>query len=434
MSCRYNLDYTMSLQPDIRAQLKSLSIQKDKRPAARASAPARSRRPGLAKTLVGTLLVALILFEAGAWYFTGSLVPARLFDAATSSSAAEVTLLTVSERRDTEPMPVHTATGKIVSDHKVRVTTKVSGQIVELLFEQGDRVRQGQVLARLESVLPRARRDEAAAALEKSKATLDYQRISFERVERLYKVNNAPEIEYADARRAYEESLAQVAQNEAALAWAEKILADCEVVAPISGVILERNVEIGDFVAAEGGLGANANAQFGTIVDMNALRVEVDISELDIARIKKDMRCIITPDAYKDRRYDGHVMWIDPGANYSKATVQVKVRIENPDPSLRVEGVAQVVFLAPQEENAQAGAEGASAAGRIWIPASACLPAADGKTARVFVAADGRLKETTIRIGRRIASQVEVVGSLSAGQVIAADKLESLADGRRIKQ
>ena len=72
------------------------------------------------------------------------------------------------------------------------------------------------------------------------------------------------------------------------------------------------------------------------------LRVEVDISELDITRLHKNMPCRITPDAYKDRNYTGHIMWLDPGANYSKATVQVKVRIDNPDEFLRVEGSAKV--------------------------------------------------------------------------------------------
>lgn len=431
----------MSTQPDIRAQLKSLSIHKDQRPAARSDGPAVRGRPAAWKLAAGAVVAALALVAAGAWLFTGSPLPAGLFTAG-EAGAAEVTLITVTNRADAGPLPVHTATGKIVSDHKVRVTTKVSGQIVELLFEQGDRVRQGQVLARLESVLPRARRDEAAAALEKSRASLAFQKTNFERVDRLFKDTNAPEIEHADARRAYEEAKAQVAQNEAALAWAEKILRDCEVVAPIDGVILERNVEVGDFVAAEGGIGANANAQFGTIADMNVLRVEVDISELDIARIKKGMRCTITPDAYKNRRYDGHVMWIDPGANYSKATVQVKVRIDNPDEFLRVEGVAQVVFLADDGAGAgtQPGNATPSAAGpsrvtaELWIPATSCLVAPDGKTARVFVAQDGRLKETRVDIGRQVAGQVEVLAGLAPGQSIAADRLDTLSDGRRLKQ
>lgn len=428
----------MSSQPDIRAQLRSLSIPKDQRPnsasgrggggerSTAAPRPTAKARGGWGKVL-GIIVVLLFIGEAVFYFTAGSLYLFGLGSENGKTAAADVSLFTVTERTDTGPMPVHTATGKIVSDHKVRVTTKVSGQIIELLFEQGDMIQKGQVLARLESVLPKARRDEAAAALIKAKANLAYQKTNFERIERLFNEQNAPEIEYAEARRAFEESQAQVEQNQALLDWSEKVLRDCEVVAPISGVILERNVEVGDFVAAEGGIGANANAQFGTIADMNVLRVEVDISELDIARIKKDMPCKITPDAYKDRKYEGHVMWIDPGANYSKATVQVKVRIENPDRFLRVEGVAQVVFLAP--DSGSAGGE----SGGIWIPASACSVSSDGKSGRVFVVNDGRLKESTVTLGQKVASQLEVTDGLSVGQKIASGNIEKLSDGQRIK-
>ncbi len=217
--------------------------------------------------------------------------------------------------------------------------------------------------------------------------------------------------------------------DEAALAGAQKALTDCDVLAPISGVILERDVEVGDFVAVLIGWGAAANAQFGLIADMTMLRVEVDISELDIAKVKKDLPCLITPDAYKDRRYRGHVLWIDPGANYSKATVQVKVRIDDPDDHLRVEGSAQVAFLA--EAPTSGVPEGASA---IWIPATACRHDTGAKAGQVFLVVEGRFRQTPITLGREVVGQIEVVGGLSPGQSIAVDGLDQLADGTRVRR
>jgi HlyD family secretion protein len=278
-------------------------------------------------------------------------------------------------------------------------------------------------------VLYRARRDQAAAELEKSRASLAYQQVNFNRVKSLHDQGTGSDIEFADAKRAYDEAQAQVQADTAALAWAEKALIDTQVLAPISGVVLERNVEVGDFVAAEGGRGANANAQFASIADMTKLRVEIDISELDIGRVHAGQPCIITPDAYKDRRYDGRVMWIDPGANYAKATVQVKVRIEQPDDFLRVEGSAKVEFLA--DKPAAVASDDASP--RIWIPAVACQVQPDSRTARVFIIDDGRLRETTIQIGRQTGGQVEVVSGLSEGQSIASDGLDKLRDGQRVK-
>ena len=339
--------------------------------------------------------------------------------------------LTVAVVKQPEISPVLTATGKIVSDHQVHVATKVSGQVVGLYFEQGDHVQQGQIMAAIEDVLYRARRDETAARLARSRARLRFEKVNYERIAKLAEMGNAPPIEYANAKRALEEAQAQVAADQAALDFSQKALDDCEVVAPITGVILERNVEVGDFVAAEGGLGANANARFASIADMKTLRVEVDISELDIARITRGLHCIISPDAYKDRRYYGHVLWIDPGANYSKATVQVKVRIQNPDEYLRVEGSAQVVFLSAQPS---AGTGEKERPPSIWIPRSACLFDPSGQTAKVFTLVDGRLRATAITIGRRSSTQVEVTTGLTAGQSIVADGVAKLTDGQIVRK
>jgi len=342
------------------------------------------------------------------------------------SAPPEVRLVSVATRTSRPgPAPVLTASGKIVSDHRVLVFTKVSGQIVKLFFEQGDRVKAGQVLAEIEDVLFKARRDEAQANLARARANLEFQRVNFERVKRLHDRGTSPEIEYVAAQRDLDAAAAQVAADEASLAFMDKMLVDTKVLAPIDGVILERNVNVGDFVAAEGGRGAMSNAQLGSIADMQLLRVEVDVSELDIARLKKGMPCQIIPDAYKDRRYNGYVMWIDPGANYSKATVQVKVRIENPDDFLRVEGVAQVAFVAAKADDDDSRCAG------LWIPKSACVIDSTGTSGRVFVADDGRLKETTVRLGQQTNDQIQITAGLSAGQSIAADGLDKLRDGQR---
>jgi len=374
------------------------------------------------------IFVAVFWGAAGAAYILRPDLGAKLGAAVSGSpEAPPVRLMQVSVSREPQAQPVLTATGKIVSDHRVAVATKVSGQIIALYFEQGDRVDQGQLLARVEDVLYRARRDEAAARLERSTANMAFQKINFERVVGLVKSESAPDIEHADAKRAFNEAQATLAADRAALDFAQKMLNDCEVVAPIAGVVLTRNVEVGDFVAAEGGRGANANAQFAIIADMTKLRVEVDISEMDIIRIRRGMPCTIIPDAYKDRQYRGYVMWLDPGANYSKATVQAKVRIENPDDYLRVEGSAQVAFLSePLRE------EASYAVAAIWIPASACLVDESGKTGVVYLAENGRLRRTTIQIGRRHADQYEVAGGLTAGQSIAVDGLDKLTDGQSV--
>jgi RND family efflux transporter MFP subunit len=409
----------MNNATELRTQLKSLGIAKSQRPQA-ASVAART---------VKRIVITLLIVGAGAigawrWREIAERIKTAPLLAATTQTE-QVPLLTVTSRADDDAPPVLTATGKIVSDHRVAVSTKVSGQIVSLHFEQGDRVENGQVLARVEEVNYRARRDQAAANLERARVNLAYQKVNFARVEGLHDEANAKLIEYADARRWLEDAIAQVAADEAALTFAQKALDDCEVRAPIAGVILERNVEVGDFVAAEGGRGANANAQFGTIADMTKLRVEVDVSELDIARIRPDLPCVVTPDAYKDRKYQGRVMWIDPGANYSKATVQVKVRIEEPDNRLRVEGSAQVAFLS------EASTAKENPTPTIWIPAASCMIDASGTAGFVFVLQGENFRRHEVQIGRRVGGQLEIVGGIATGERIAADGLSKLLDGQR---
>ncbi|MFO0839058.1 MAG: efflux RND transporter periplasmic adaptor subunit [Phycisphaerae bacterium] len=415
----------MSATTELRNQLQSLSIAKEQRP--------RAGRAARGKSRIGTVLVLVVLAGAGAGVY---LYRDRIFPVVTQAVAqatqkvADVPTITVRAQADNAAPPTLTATGKVVSDHRVEVATKVSGQVVELLFEQGDAVKAGQLLARIEKTNYQARRDESAAMLEKARANLDYYTYNYERIQRLHQGTDASDIELIDAKRWYEDAKSAVAAEEARLQYAEKLLSDCDVVAPIGGVILERNVEVGDFVAAEGGRGANANAQFAAIADMGKLRVEVDVSELDIARVRGDMPCVITPDAYKTRKYSGHVLWIDPGANYAKATVQVKVRIDDPDEYLRVEGSAQVQFMT---ESATSAASASQPTPTIWIPAAACAVDEAGKTGFVYVVRDGALAKATITIGRRSGGQIEVFSGLKDGDLIAASGLEQLSEGMRIK-
>src|SRR5262249_36194785 len=138
--------------------------------------------------------------------------------------------------------------------------------------------------------------------------------------------------------------------------------------------------------------------------------------------------CTVIPDAYKDRRYRGHVMWLDPGANYSKATGQAKGRIENPDDFLRVEGSAQVVFHAESPTAASEETEPTP-----WIPAQTCIVDQSGQGGKVFVASGGRLKLTEVTLGKKSSGELEVRSGLSAGQMLAAENLDKLTDGQRIK-
>jgi HlyD family secretion protein len=147
---------------------------------------------------------------------------------------------------------------------------------------------------------------------------------------------------------------------------------------------------------------------------------------MDITKIRREMPCVIIPDAYKDRKYHGHVMWLDPLANYSKGSVQVKVRIENPDDYLRVEGSARVDFLAEEPDVSDEGKS------TIWLPKSAVLIESPPSGGVVMTYDDERLERQTVTVGRQDDRLAEITAGLTPGMRVA-DEPGKYQDGQRVK-
>lgn len=431
----------------------------------------RSQRPTTSRQgwwlLAGIVAVVAALSAGAAWWYyreTGTNIVAAL-----SEQPLDVNLLVVPDLSKAADSVVLVANGKIVSDRRVDVATKVSGQIVELTVEQGDTVTEGQVLARIEDIVYRAQRDEAAAnlsrnvhaveqaraehdravaAIEQARAEFNFTDYNFRRLQRLDGTNEASEFEVTDAKNRYEATKAaldvalateksrataiQLSEadrqgSEAGLRMLQKRLDDCAIRAPISGVVLQRNAQVGDFLAAEGGRGANANAQLVSIADMSFLRVEIDVSERDVQRIRPDQPARITPDAQRSHVYDGKVMWIDPIGDYAKATVQVKTRIFDPGPDLRIDGSAKVEFLSPNVPK-----DGAAAKPVLWLPKSAVKLVPGSDDAIVFTVIDGRASPNVVKIGAKAEKDVEILSGAYAGMKIIAENVDKIEAEARV--
>lgn len=439
-------------------QLGQLTISREQRPVG-------GQRSWMVAAVV-TGLAAAGLGGSGWWYYRTT---GRNIVAAFAEPVRVVTLFVVPAAERGKGEVVLVANGKIVSDRQVNVATKVSGQIVELNVEQGDRVEQGMVLARVEDVVYRAQRDEAAAvsarrklevaraqsehararaAMVQFRADHELERRNFERLERLHATDQASDFEFDNARNraesaaaamdaaaageqaaaiAVEVNQAEAEGADAALRLLQQRLDDCAIRAPIAGVILERNAQVGDFLAAEGGRGANANAQLVKIADMTLLRVEIDVSERDVRRVHADQGARITPDAGAGESYNGGVMWVDPIGDYAKATVQVKVRIDQPGPGLRVDGSAKVEFLDDVTETGTHRTAGA------WIPKSAVQVASDGSTGTAYTVVDDGAVAVPITIGARTDRSLEVLSGVRPGMRLIAEHLEDIRDGTPVR-
>lgn len=371
------------------------------------------------------------------------------------------------------------AAGYIVAHHKINVNSKVTGRIAWIGVEKGDKVKEGQVLVRLEDQEFRAQVEqargavEAAAArlraletgsrpqeieqarhnLEQARANLVNAKATLERTRGLVKEGVFTEQQLDDAigradaaqeqvsalEKTYElvrmgprkedidQARGQWAQARGQFDYARTLLAATEIRAPVSGTILERTAEKGELVTAQFASGAEGGPR-GSVVslaDLNDLQVELDISQDDFARLGSKQRGIVTADAFPDRQYDGVIAEISPEANRQKATVQVKVKILNPDEYLRPEMNAKVAFRpdnAPQNSAAPFGG--------VVVPSSAVHDRSGKKI--VLIAFEGKARAREVRVtGQR--SHGVVVEGLTGGEGVIVNAPADLKEGDKIK-
>jgi HlyD family secretion protein len=219
---------------------------------------------------------------------------------------------------------------------------------------------------------------------------------------------------------------AEVQQMKAALDYAETQLAATEIKAPVSGTVLERIVERGEMVSPSAFGGSGARTSVVDLADLTDLQVELDISQTDFARLKMDQRAEIIPEAYPNLKYTGYIAEIAPEANRAKSTIQVKVKVEDPDQQLRPEMNARVNFLADNTAGNQA-----SSSSRILVPKLAVVRR--DNSAFVFVIKGDKVEQRSIRPGEEIGEDYFVLEGLSGNESVAIAGVDKLRDGDRVK-
>jgi RND family efflux transporter MFP subunit len=383
--------------------------------------PTRRRK----KPLVIAAVVLLIL-TAGGLYFGGILVP-----------AISVDVTTISQFYPSQSLSLLNASGYIVAQRKAAVASKMTGNLVALMVEEGSKIKKGDVIARMENIDVSAVRDQAAANLNTARATLEQTRADrdnaqkeYERYKQLvardYVSRSDYEVVETRYRRAVEgvkASEAVVHAGEAALKNAEASLDYTLIRAPFDAVVLTKNADIGDIVTPLGAA-ANAKAAVVTIADMNSLQVEVDVSETSITTIRVGQPCDIQLDALPDMRFRGEVHTIVPTIDRSKATVLVKVRFLDKDRRMLPDMSAKVSFLprtlAPGEMKPRL------AAGR------SALIDLNGRTF-AYLLEGNRVRETPVRVGATFGDMVEILSGLKVGDRVVVNPPKGLKDGSRIK-
>jgi RND family efflux transporter MFP subunit len=215
-----------------------------------------------------------------------------------------------------------------------------------------------------------------------------------------------------------------VAQAQVALAQSN--LRDTVVRAPFSGMVTVKVAQVGEVVAPSAAGGGDTRTGIITIVDMDSLEVQVDVSENYIERVQVGGGATIHLDAFPDWDIPGAVIAIIPTADQSKGTVAVRVAIKSKDPRILPQMAARVSFMTAPDKTA-----GAAAAPRLSVPLNAVI--ANGKTGTVFVINDDKIEKREVALGLKTAQTITVLSGLSAGDRLAGDNLDKLHDGALVK-
>jgi HlyD family secretion protein len=197
--------------------------------------------------------------------------------------------------------------------------------------------------------------------------------------------------------------------------------------APITGTILERAVEKGEFVTTSFVGERGAKGYVVSMADLNDLQVELDISQDDFAKLYMGQKSIVTTDAFPDRKYEGVIAEMSPEANRQKATVQVKVQVLKPDEYLRPEMNARSAFQAREQVSRKGEAP---APPKIVIPTAAVRDTGGKKS--IFIVFEGKAAERSIKTGNSTSKGIEVAEGLIGGEEIVLSPPPTLKNGDRI--
>jgi HlyD family secretion protein len=326
----------------------------------------------------------------------------------------EVTTTRVALVTPTQASTVLTASGYIVARSKAEISPKSVGRIAWLNLEEGQRVKKGELVARLESQELEAQKKQYLATKEQVLAQLDNARRDRDRAKALLEDRIGSQ-QVFDAADAQVRSLsAQIASIEQQVRYTEELIKNAEIYAPIDGVVTVKKAFLGETVAPQGFGGAgSAGATFAVIVDLGSLEMEADINEQNLGKLSLGQPAQVTLDAYPDRPYKARLRQIVPTADRQKGSVKVKVELLDKDARVLPEMSCRVVFLDP----AARPAEGAKP--KVMVPAGSVVEV-DGKKGALFLQGD-RAVFRPLGLGAAAGSQIEVTSGAAGGEEIVAD-------------
>ncbi|HET7867318.1 MAG TPA: efflux RND transporter periplasmic adaptor subunit [Burkholderiaceae bacterium] len=376
---------------------------------------------------LGVLLTAVASAGAGWWFLGGRPMAVQTIVAqAPGSGGGEGAILQ--------------ATGYITARRQATVSTQMTGTLTQVLIEEGDRVQKGQVLARLDDSAPRASLGVAQANLRtaqaqvaQAQAQLAQAQADAHRQDTLAGSGMIAPQAAEQARTAVATYAAQLEARRREVESAQAQLMQAQVNfdytvvrAPFAGVVIAKSAQVGEIVSPLSAGGGFTRTGVGTIVDMDSLEVDVDVNEAYIGQVKPGMPAEAVLDAYPDWRVPAHVIAIVPTADRGKATVKVRVGLEQKDVRLLPDIGVRVSFLGSKAPAAAPPPKG------VLVPA-ATLAQRDGRSV-VFVVVDGRVQQRSVAPAQQDVGTMKLLPeAVKPGERVVLSPPEALHDGAEVR-
>ena len=391
----------------------------------------RIKRPEAKRSDAGSwpviLAVVIVLVAVVAWWFLRprAITVQTAIAREVSSGANERVVLN--------------ASGYVTARRAATVSSKVTGKVVEVLIEEGHKVKEGDVLARLDDtnvkaslLVAQAQLDSTRTVVEETRALLKQANLEFQRNTELVRQKIAAQAELDRAEAEAQSLKARLARLEKDVTVAERQVAmwqqqmdDLIIRAPFAGIVTTKAAQPGEMISPVSAGGGFTRTGIGTVVDMESLEIEIDVNESYINRVEAGQAVEATLDAYPQWKIPCQVIAIIPTADRQKSTVKVRVGFDKLDPRILPEMGVKVAF----RDTAAAAPVNAHV---VVIPKNA-LRQQDGRDV-VLVLLNGKAERRAVTVSSTLGDETVISAGLAAGEKVIVDSPAGLRDGVPVKE
>jgi len=379
---------------------------------------------------ISAVIGALVLLGGGVLALRGRKPQVEVTTARAAGGSDQVTALN--------------ASGYVTPRRRATVAAKITGRVTGVFFDEGNNVKEGQLLTTLDDsdvqkslLAARADKESAAAGIADQQVQLRLAEIQLRRTQGLVDAKVQTEEALDNAKATVDSLKAKIALTrqqilgaEARIAEAQQAVDNCTIRAPFAGRIVSKDAQIGEMVSPISAGGGFTRTGIATIVDMKSNEIEVDVNEAYIAKVKERQKVEAKLDAYPEEKdkYSAHVRTVIPSADRQKATVKVRISFDKLDDKILPDMGVKVAFL---EDEAPKKKDPNAVVAKAIIPMSAVRK--EGGSQYVLLVKNEAVERRGVTLGTERGTDVDVLAGVNPGDSIVVKGPENLKDGQGVE-